>query len=188
MLTLVAVLGRSCAVVPIVVLGLLVGAHEALGCVAINDFVKDVENGKSEKILDSRFTLVDMRKDGLEAVRRYSHVLPYLQPFEIMQVEIVDDEESKAWEQQLGARRLRIRPHAVSHWIDIMPSAVYTDIVDTDQGLPTCKGCLRFTIILAGKGGSLLVGFGSRGLGGKKWQLDQVNLSVRGHYGTSCEE
>lgn len=80
MLTLVAVLGRSCAVVPIVVLGLLVGAHEALGCVAINDFVKDVENGKSEKILDSRFTLVDMRKDGLEAVRRYSHVLPYCSP------------------------------------------------------------------------------------------------------------
>jgi hypothetical protein len=187
MLTLVAFLGRTCAVAWIVAWGLFAGG-EAVACILINDFVKDVENGKSERILNSRFTLVDTRKDGLVTVRRYSHTLPSLEPSEIMQIEIVDDDDawSRAWEQSLAARKLRVRPHSVSHWIDVMPGAVLIDIADTDQGCPR-EGCHRFRIIFSGKeGDSLMVGFYSRWLGGGKWQLEEVNLSVVGYYRPTC--
>jgi hypothetical protein len=162
------------------------GAREAVGCLPIGDFVKDVENGRSQK-LGAHFKLIDTKKDGSVTVRRFSHISPSLQPSEIMEVEIIDDDDpwSRAWEQKWG-RRLRIRPHSVSHWIEVMASAVWIDIVDTDQGCPH-EGCHRFSIIFAGKGGALLVGFGSRWLGERKWQIERVSLSVRGYYSPTCE-
>jgi hypothetical protein len=157
---------------------LALSAQEALGCQRINDFVKDIENGKSEVLFDADIKLIDTEKKGLITTRRYSVHLPRTVPSEIMQLEIVDDDfYAKRGDPESGKRSLRIRPYSVSHWIDVSPSAVTNDIYDVIETCPQTKSeaCGGFAIHFESKDAALEIGYVSY-LKDDKQYVDQVML------------
>ena len=157
-------------------------------CRRINDIVKDIEAGDSQ-FLGAGFTLIESKTERIGTVRRYSVAWPTLgaskpnpdniEPFEIMQLEIVDvdDPYAKAREEKLATRWLRIRPPSGSHWVTVKPSAVAW--VFHHQGAYCVqdkgKACGHLTIQFESRAGALAVEFVySEGLP----KFDHVRLSV----------
>jgi hypothetical protein len=118
------------------------------GCMLIDDFVKVVETGGPLWLADARFTLIESKTDAHKTVRRYSMHSPHLA--ELMQLEIIDSTRDRASEAKAAVRRLRVRPHSVSHWIAVWPSAVGLDQYELGRG---------FAIYFESKDGALAVGF-----------------------------
>jgi hypothetical protein len=172
----------------ILILGLALSAQDALGCQRIDDFIKDVENGRSEFLFDARFTLVDATENGVRTVRRYSVDMPNLVPPAIMLLEIVDDDTSKPFEAKGTVGRLRVRPHSVGHWIDLSASAVTTDIYDHIHACPKTENeiCGGFSIHFEGKDAALDVGFRTYLRDSdSKYAIDEVSVSIRERWCTS---
>jgi len=164
----------------ILILGLVLGAQDALGCQRINDFIEDVKKGTPKVLFDARSTFVGVTQEGTRSVRRYSIQVPNLVPPEIMRLEIVDEESYKPFEAKEGVRHLRVRPHSVSHWIDVSPSAVTTDPYDVLQGCPQTNDqlCGGFSIHLESKDAALEVGFLLYAK--DDWlYIDEVSVAVR---------
>ena len=162
---------------------LALGVNEAIACQSIEDFVKDIESNRSELLPSAAFTLVDVAKPyQFRTVRRYAIHLPSSVPEEIMQLEIVDDDRphSKPRQDDTGTRYLRIRPHSVSHWIDVGVSAVTLDIYDHITGCPRTKSelCGGFGIHFESKDAAIEIGFLTY-IKDDKHHVDQVILTVR---------
>jgi hypothetical protein len=106
--------------------------------------------------------------------------VPGIDASEIMQLDNIDRPHSKAWEEKLAVRRLRVRPHTVSHWIDVLPSAVALEVHDVDTPCLQAKGksCGGVSIQFAGKDGGLTIGFLVDSAEGKQY-FDHVTLSLR---------
>ncbi|HEY1244178.1 MAG TPA: hypothetical protein VGF29_05035 [Hyphomicrobiaceae bacterium] len=151
-------------------------------CLAINDFVKHLENGTSPGLHNVRFTLVDAKKSGAETVRQYSAVLPMAEPSEILQLEIVDNDNLRRWDTKNGVRHLRVRPHAGDVWIDVWAAAVMPDQYGPGR-LPDYPTGGGFRIIFDGADGSLDVGVLFKPeLQDGKAHVDRLTFAVRGQH------
>jgi hypothetical protein len=153
-------------------------ADSGLRCRLIDDIVRDIETGASPWLLDARFTLIASATDRWRrTVRRYSMHVPRLDASEVMQVEIIDPHD-KTWDTKLAVRRLRVRPYSVSHWIDVMPSAVALQSYDVDAPCLQAKGesCSGFEIQFESKDGGLAVGIIYPFVESKLPHVDHVTL------------
>jgi hypothetical protein len=112
--------------------------------------------------------------------------MPNLVPPEIMQLEIADQESYKRSEAKEAVRHLRVRPHSLSRWIDVSPSAVTTDQYDSIQGCPQTTGqlCGGFSIHFETKDAALEVGFLMYPRD-NRYYIDQVKVSVRERWCTT---
>jgi hypothetical protein len=155
-------------------------------CKSIDEFVKEVEAGRSVRLLaskytliGSRFTVIENRKEGLATVRRYSLGAPGFVPSEILQLEIMDEEPAKARERPSGMRQLRVRPHSVSHWINIPTSVVSIVAYGFGHPCPNTRNATCYALVLGfeGEGGALVVGLETYSKDGNH-VVDQVTLEV----------